>query len=74
MAKIELKPEEALVFVHFLMRFRDKDVLATEHHAEERVLYDVCALLESQVPELIGPGYGERLERARDLVASDDWE
>jgi hypothetical protein len=74
MAKIELKPEEALVLVHFLMRFRDKEVLATEHPAEDHILWDLCALLESQVPELLDPEYQEKLERARGLVTSDDWE
>jgi hypothetical protein len=74
MATVEFKPEEALVLVDFLIRFRDKELLAIEHPAEEHALWDLCALLESQIPELIGPGYDEKLDRARSLVASEDWE
>jgi hypothetical protein len=74
MAKIELKPEEALVLIDFLLRFRDKKVLSIEHPAEEHALWDLCAVLESQVPELLDPGYSNKLDNARSLVADADWE
>ena len=35
MAVVEFKPEEALVLIDFLIRFRDKETLAIEHPAEE---------------------------------------
>jgi hypothetical protein len=74
MATIELKAEEALVLIDFLLRFRDKEQLAIEHDAEEQILWDLCALLESQVPELLDPEYVKKLALARTLVTSDDWE
>lgn len=74
MATIELKPEEALVLIDFLIRFRDTETVSFEHKAEQCVLWDLCALLESQVPELVRPDYGERLQKAREAVASKDWE
>jgi hypothetical protein len=74
MATIELKPEEALVLIDFLLRFRDKEVLSIEHRAEENALWDLCAVLESQVPELLDPAYSQRLDEARSLVASENWE
>jgi hypothetical protein len=74
MATIELKPEESLVLIDFLLRFRDKEVLSIAHPAEANVLWDLCALLESQVPELVDPTYGQKLEQARTAVAGADWE
>ena len=74
MATVEFKPEEALVLIDFLLRFRDNGVLAVEHRAEEYTLYDLCATLESQVPELLAPDYTKQLESARSLVGSDGWE
>jgi hypothetical protein len=74
MATIELKSEEALVLIEFLLRFRDKEILAVEHPAEQNALWDLCALLESQAPELLDPQYSQKLDSARALVASDDWE
>lgn len=74
MARVELKPEEALVLLEFLLRFRDREVLTIEHHSEECVLWDLCALIESQVPELLDPDYRDRLQLAREAVASEDWE
>jgi hypothetical protein len=74
MATIQLKPEEALVLIEFLLRFRDKEQLSIAHEAEANVLWDLCALLESQVPELVHSAYTNKLERARNAVASADWE
>ncbi len=74
MATIKLKSQEALVLVDFLIRFRDREELAIAHPAEECALWDLCALLESQVPELLAPNYAALLSTARDLVASDNWE
>ena len=74
MVSIQLKPEEALVFIEFLLRFRDKEELSIAHSAEANVLWDVCALLESQVPELVDPTYTQKLEQARQAVSSTNWE
>ena len=74
MASIELKPEEALVLIEFLLRFRDEERLSIAHPAEANVLWDLCALLESQIPELVDPAYAHKIEQARTAVAGADWE
>jgi hypothetical protein len=60
-ATIDLKPEEALVLIDSLIRFRDSNELRVDHPAEQHILWDLCAILESQVPELIAPDYQARL-------------
>ena len=74
MAKIDLKPEEALVLVEFLLRFRDREELSIAHTAEANALWDLCAVLESQVPELLDPAYTRKLGEARTAVAGSGWE
>jgi hypothetical protein len=74
MASIQLKPEESLVLIDFLLRFRDDEQLSIAHPAEANVLWDLCALLESQVPELVDPAYRQKLDEARAAVADPDWE
>ena len=69
-----MEPEEALVFIDFLIRFRDEEQLSIAHGAEANCLWDLCAQLESQVPELLDPAYAQKLEQARAAVASADWE
>ncbi len=66
--KIELSSNEALVLVELLMRFRDQEVLSIEDPAEEQVLWDLCAMLESGVPELLDPKYRDALSNARKAV------
>ena len=72
MADIKLTDAEALVLVEFLSRFSDSEVLAIQHPAEERILWDMCAMLEKQVVELFDPRYHELLENARTVVASGE--
>lgn len=74
MAKIDLKPEEALVLIDFLLRFRDQEKLSIAHQAEANALWDLCAMLESQIPELLDPAYKEKLGAARTAVACANWE
>ncbi len=54
---IELTNNEALVLIEFLLRFRDKEKLSIEDKAEEQILWDLSAMLETEVPELLYP-YG----------------
>ena len=74
MATIELRPEEALVLVEFLSRFTQDETLTIEHPAEERILWDLCAVLEPQVVELFDADYVNKLGTARIRVANGDWE
>jgi hypothetical protein len=68
--KIELTNNEALVLVDFLMRFRDNETLSIEDPAEEQMLWDLCAMLESDVPELFDPEYKQVLSKARKVILS----
>ena len=72
MTTIELRPDEALVFFEFLARFSQDKTLTIAHPAEERVLWDVCCVLEKQVAELFDPDYATKLAAARTNVASGD--
>ncbi|MCF8463290.1 MAG: hypothetical protein K9G41_00500 [Flavobacteriales bacterium] len=66
--KLELTSSEALVLVEFLIRFSKEDKLKIEHPSEERLLWDLCSMLESQVPELLDKNYTELLSEARKAV------
>ena len=68
--KLELTSSEALALVDFLIRFRDEEKLTIEHPAEEQLLWDLCAMLESEVPELLDPKYNELLLKARKVIES----
>jgi hypothetical protein len=72
---VNLSRGEAIVLVDFLMRFRDKERLAVEHKAEEQLLYDLCAVVENQLPELFDPQWRSLVERARASVveAPSEW-
>ncbi|MDH5731073.1 MAG: hypothetical protein OEZ58_18985 [Gammaproteobacteria bacterium] len=72
MPKIELEGFEALTLIEFLLRFRDEEKLAIEHEAEEQILYDLCAMLESEVPELFDPKYKELVAKAREKIVKGD--
>ena len=65
---LELTHSEALVLFEFLSRFSDKDVLTLEDQAEERVLWNLCASLESTLVEPLAVNYDELLEQARAAV------
>jgi hypothetical protein len=65
---VNLTRAEAIVLVEFLMRFRDKERLAIDHEAEEQLLYDLCAVVENQLPELFDPQWGVLVERSRVAV------
>ena len=68
--KLELTSDEALVLVDFLLRFRDEDELKIEDPSEEQLLWDLCAMLESKVPELLDKNYMELLAKAREVIKS----
>ncbi len=67
---IELTNNEALVLIDFLLRFRDKEKLSIEDEAEEQILWDICAMLETEVPELLDKDYKDLLSKARKIIKS----
>jgi len=69
MAKIELTANESLVLIEFLIRFRDNEELKIKDPAEELILWDLCAMLESKVPELMDKNYKSLLQKAREIVS-----
>jgi hypothetical protein len=65
---LELTRMEALVFFAFLRRYSERERLAIEDQAEQRVLWDLCAMLEGELTEPLSPDYGKLLAQARDSV------
>ena len=70
---LSLSADEALVLLEWLLRESESERLSFEDQAEQRVLWDVEAMLEAQVVEVLQPDYDARLARARARVrdASD---
>lgn len=69
---LELSASQALVLFELLSRFSDSDRLSIEHQAEQRVLWDLCADLESQLVEPFRPDYDKLLLDARQRVADPE--
>jgi hypothetical protein len=65
---IELSPSEAIVLFEFVSRFSQSGELEIEDQAEERVLWDVCSLLESVLAGPFLQNYSDALAKARDAV------
>jgi hypothetical protein len=65
---LSLSYDEAIVLSDVLHRWGadgTMDALPFEDQAEERVLWNLTAVLEPMIDEAFAPSYGERLERAR---------
>jgi hypothetical protein len=65
---ITLTRAEAVVLIEFLMRFRDKERLAIEHESEQQLLWDLCCVVESQLPELFDPQWKAIVEQSQTAV------
>ena len=65
---LTLTGDEAVVLFELLSRFSETDRLAIEDQAEERVLWDICCLLEKQVAAPLKKDHRKILERAREAV------
>jgi hypothetical protein len=63
-----LTGDEALVLFDFLSRYTDTEQLLIEDQAEQQVLWDMCAMLERELVEPVGPNYDELLAAARNRV------
>jgi hypothetical protein len=62
---VKLSPDQALVLYEWLVRANATETTNTEDQAEQRVLWDLEATLESQLTAPFNPDYRERLEAAR---------
>jgi len=67
-SRICLSEDEALVLFEFLSRFCQSDNLTIEDQAEQRVLWDALAQLESQLTSPLRADYEQLLRRARIAV------
>ena len=68
---LSLSREEALVFFAWLCRFNQADSQVFEDQAEQRVLWDIEAMLESELVEPFDPKYEQLLAAARAQVRDD---
>lgn len=71
--EISLSQSEALVLFEFLSRFSESGRLVVDDQAEERVLWDVCCLLERDFVgplrvDGLGAHYRDLLRKAREDV------
>ncbi len=65
---ISLSADEALVLYEFLSRYGDSNRLEIVDQAEQRALWDLCALLEKALVEPLDPAYQELLNAARERL------
>ncbi len=65
---IELSRAEAIVLYDWLFRFNKNHDQLFQDQAEQRVLWDLEATLESMLVEPFDPGYQKFLAAARDRV------
>jgi hypothetical protein len=67
-----LSREEALVLFEWITRFNKSPGTTFEDQAEERVLWNIEAILESVLVEPFRPDYSAQLARARDAVRDSE--
>lgn len=65
---LTLSTEEALVLFDWVSRYNAEEQRNFQDQAEERVLWDLEAMLESQLVEPLSDGYERALEGARACV------
>ncbi len=66
--QLDLSRNEALVLFEFLSRYSDSDELTIVDQAEQRVLWDLCCLLEKSLTEPFASNYHDVISRARDAI------
>lgn len=72
MITLNLSRDQALVLFEWLSRFNAADGKRFEDQAEERVLWDLEAALESAIVEPFSVNYDELLAKARAAVRDPD--
>lgn len=68
----ELSREEAIVFFEWLARFNKSEDKRFEDQAEQRVLWNLEATLESALVEPLDPNYAQVLAMARAKVRDSE--
>jgi hypothetical protein len=69
--KLELTSDEALVLYDWLTRFNQRDNADFADQAEERVLFDLEAMLEKVLVAPLQSDYAELLAQARSKVRDE---
>lgn len=71
--QLNLSNDEALVLLHWLFRFNEKEhPYLFEDQAEQRVLYDLEAVLEDVVDDIVDTDYNDYLAKARKKIRDED--
>ena len=72
---LQLSDDEALVLFEWLSRMDNEDALTSlANRSEQRVLWDVVAMLEPQIDELFEPDYKELVQAATERLDPTDSE
>lgn len=71
-ARLFKSSDEALVFYDWLVRLLESDKADSLHPAEQRVLWDIEAALESELPQILVSDYRSHVEMARERVARSE--
>lgn len=62
---IRLRQDGALVLYELLHRWEEREPARPEHHAEHVALWNLSALLESELTQPFDPGYDKLVSAAR---------
>jgi hypothetical protein len=65
---LSLTNDEALVLFDFLVRYAESDKLETVDQAEQRALWNLCAVLEKSLVEPLDPAYDDLVTAARERL------
>lgn len=66
--ELTLSMDEALILFELVSRFTDEDKVEIVDQAEQRVLWDICCLLEKQLEAPFSGDSAKIIEKARDRV------
>jgi hypothetical protein len=69
---LKLTNEEALVLFDWISRYNEDDKNVFQDQAEQRVLWDIEAMLEEQLVEPLDERYNDLLKFARDKVRDQE--
>ena len=69
---LKLDPDEALVLFEWVTTFNRREDVEFDDQAEQRVLWDIQAMLEAALAEPLRGDYHARLQAARARVRDSD--
>lgn len=69
---LTLTHDQALVLFDWLTREDGRSAIPTEHHAEQKVLWQLEAQLESALVEPLLPGYVALVSAARERIVAGE--